>query len=207
MTDAIRIVHTEPGTDLHERFRPLHCRRLRVGDVRYVIYVNKPRRSADRSQTVSTIVVELSDSLSFPAVEKANHTLLREMAQRTDFPNRLQAERIATADRRLLEEQIRKQDEEQRRTARENDERIAAAEAARPDRTQDPAYQRGTRNMGSIRRLRQFQAAVTDPPADGLYWLNSKTGRRHRPSCDYYECDHGQYCEADIGLPCRVCGG
>lgn len=42
----------------------------------------------------------------------------------------------------------------------------------------------------------------------GQYWLNSRTGVRHRPGCIYYRnTRHGYPCGPNEGRPCKICGG
>ncbi|HIE10123.1 MAG TPA: hypothetical protein EYP62_00740 [Kiritimatiellae bacterium] len=38
------------------------------------------------------------------------------------------------------------------------------------------------------------------------YWLNTRTGVRHRPGCRFYRnTEEGRPCTADEGRPCRLC--
>lgn len=47
------------------------------------------------------------------------------------------------------------------------------------------------------------------PPSDkdNNWWLNTKTGVRHRPDCRYYGTGPGRPCRANEGEPCKLCGG
>lgn len=42
----------------------------------------------------------------------------------------------------------------------------------------------------------------------GRYWLNTRTGVRHRPGCRFYESTgDGYHCGPEEGKPCSLCGG
>lgn len=220
MTDTIRLVHTEPGAELSEWFHPLHARRFRVGVVRYVIYVNKPRRNAAHYRQVSTVVIELNDSRTLPVVETTNHALLRELAKRTNFPEKLEAERVLTAKRlaiqKLNHERARREERCRRQAARIAGRQVDAATVTWPEPTEDAAYLYGIRNMRSIKRPRQSGVPVPASPSPavartahstGRYWLNAKTGKRHRLGCRYYGCQQGRSCHSGTGIACEVCGG
>lgn len=52
------------------------------------------------------------------------------------------------------------------------------------------------------------EADTRPPRAINQYWLNSKSGIRHRAGCPHYgKTAHGYYCGPDEGKPCSRCGG
>jgi hypothetical protein len=44
---------------------------------------------------------------------------------------------------------------------------------------------------------------VAEAPA---FWL-SNTGKRHNPSCRYFQTAAGKPCGPNDGVPCKICGG
>ncbi len=46
---------------------------------------------------------------------------------------------------------------------------------------------------------------TTQPPASGMSYTISSTGKRHNSSCRYF--NSGRACGPSDGIPCKICGG
>ena len=60
-------------------------------------------------------------------------------------------------------------------------------------------------------RRRGREASKADNPpqdAQGPHWLNTSSGVRHNPSCEWIgKTKRGRFCGPDEGKPCGICGG
>jgi len=58
-----------------------------------------------------------------------------------------------------------------------------------------------TKQQSALKKKKTQEARIK-------YWLNSKSGTRHRPGCHFHgKTANGYYCGPNEGKPCAICGG
>jgi micrococcal nuclease len=86
---------------------------------------------------------------------------------------------------------------------------LAAQNVAKPPLVAKPKVARSTgRNNSSGRKRFYSDYSVIAQRTWHSYWLNTNSRVRHNPSCHWFgNTNSGNYCEANAGRACKLCGG